>query len=49
MSLASLIIALGMLVDNAIVMSESIIVRMEAGEKAKQAAAAVAAQSKASG
>ena len=31
MSLASLIIALGMLVDNAIVMSESIMVRMEGG------------------
>ncbi len=42
MSLASLIIALGMLVDNAIVMSESIMVRMGAGEDAKQAAIASA-------
>lgn len=32
-SIASLIIALGMLVDNAIVMSEDIMVRMEKGEK----------------
>ena len=31
MSLAALIIALGMLVDNAIVMSESIMVQMAAG------------------
>ena len=38
MSLASLIIALGMLVDNAIVMSESIMVRMEHGRSAKDAA-----------
>ena len=38
MSLASLIIALGMLVDNAIVMSESIMVRMERGEAAQSAA-----------
>ncbi|MCP4286405.1 MAG: efflux RND transporter permease subunit, partial [Gammaproteobacteria bacterium] len=37
-TLASLIIALGMLVDNAIVMSESIMVKMEAGEKATSAA-----------
>ncbi|MCO7223367.1 efflux RND transporter permease subunit [Pleionea sp. CnH1-48] len=37
MSLASLIIALGMLVDNAIVMSESIIVRTNQGEPVKQA------------
>ncbi|MBW2593893.1 MAG: efflux RND transporter permease subunit, partial [Deltaproteobacteria bacterium] len=37
-SLASLIIALGMLVDNAIVMSESIMVKMEAGEKPVAAA-----------
>ncbi len=37
MSLASLIIALGMLVDNAIVMSESIIVRVERGEAIKEA------------
>lgn len=38
MSLASLIIALGMLVDNAIVMSESIMVRAEKGESVKDAA-----------
>ena len=38
MSLASLIIALGMLVDNAIVMSESIMVQMERGKKAVDAA-----------
>ncbi len=38
MSLASLIIALGLLVDNAIVMSESILVRLQAGEKARAAA-----------
>ena len=38
MSLASLIIALGMLVDNAIVMSESTMVRMSQGKSAKQAA-----------
>jgi multidrug efflux pump subunit AcrB len=38
MSLASLIIALGMLVDNAIVMAESIMVRMQRGEEAKAAA-----------
>ena len=38
MSLASLIIALGMLVDNAIVMSESVLVRMERGIAAKEAA-----------
>ena len=37
-SLASLIIALGMLVDNAIVVSESIMVKMENGEKAIDAA-----------
>jgi len=37
-SLASLIIALGMLVDNAIVVSESIMVRMEKGVKAFDAA-----------
>ncbi|MEM7467492.1 MAG: efflux RND transporter permease subunit [Pseudomonadota bacterium] len=37
MSLASLIIALGMLVDNAIVMSESIMVRIDAGEQSKSA------------
>ncbi|MFC1682688.1 efflux RND transporter permease subunit [Candidatus Zixiibacteriota bacterium] len=38
MSLASLIIALGMLVDNAIVMSESIMVQMRGGKKAIDAA-----------
>ena len=38
MSLASLIIALGMLVDNAIVMSESIMVQMQQGKAAKNAA-----------
>lgn len=38
MSLASLIIALGMLVDNAIVMTESIMVRSEKGESVKSAA-----------
>ncbi|MCW7754932.1 efflux RND transporter permease subunit [Desulfobotulus sp. H1] len=39
-SLASLIIALGMLVDNAIVMSEAMMVRMESGEKKLDAALA---------
>ena len=38
MSLASLIIALGMLVDNAIVMSESIMVQMRRGKPARSAA-----------
>ncbi|UCF06609.1 MAG: efflux RND transporter permease subunit [bacterium] len=38
MSLASLIIALGMLVDNAIVMSESIMVQMSAGKTSFNAA-----------
>ncbi len=38
MSLASLIIALGMLVDNAIVMSESIMVQMAGGKKPVEAA-----------
>jgi multidrug efflux pump subunit AcrB len=38
MSLAALIIALGLLVDNAIVISESIMVRMAAGEDGIQAA-----------
>lgn len=38
MSLASLIIALGMLVDNAIVMSESIMVQMSEGKKPVKAA-----------
>jgi len=37
-SLAALIMALGMLVDNAIVMAESIMVKMENGESAKDAA-----------
>ncbi len=37
-SLAALIIALGMLVDNAIVMAESIMVRMEKGEQRLEAA-----------
>ena len=37
MSLASLIIALGMLVDNAIVMSESIMVRVQNGQDARTA------------
>ena len=41
-SLASLIIALGMLVDNAIVVSESIMIKMEKGEKAMEAAIASA-------
>ena len=41
-SLASLIIALGMLVDNAIVVAESIMVKMEKGEKAIDAAIASA-------
>ena len=40
MSLAALIIALGMLVDNAIVMSESIMVQMAEGQPAVQAAVA---------
>ena len=38
MSLAALIIALGMLVDNAIVMAESIMVRMSAGQERVDAA-----------
>jgi len=38
MSLAALIIALGMLVDNAIVMSESVMVQMSEGKNAVQAA-----------
>ncbi|MCC6142944.1 MAG: efflux RND transporter permease subunit, partial [Candidatus Hydrogenedentes bacterium] len=37
-SLAALIIALGMLVDNGIVVSESIMVQMQAGKDARQAA-----------
>lgn len=43
-SLASLIIALGMLVDNAIVMSEAIIVRRSQGEDRVRAAIAAAAE-----
>ena len=37
-SLAALIMALGMLVDNAIVVSEAIVVKMEKGSDAKEAA-----------
>jgi multidrug efflux pump subunit AcrB len=44
MSIAALIMALGMLVDNAIVMSESIMVQMAAGKKAVQAAIDSAAE-----
>ncbi|NIM20448.1 MAG: AcrB/AcrD/AcrF family protein [Candidatus Latescibacteria bacterium] len=44
MSLASLIIALGMLVDNAIVMSESIMVQMSEGKKGVEAAVDSAAE-----
>jgi len=44
MSLAALIIALGMLVDNAIVMSESIMVSMAEGRKAVDAAVESAAE-----
>ncbi|MDH3744611.1 MAG: efflux RND transporter permease subunit, partial [Acidobacteriota bacterium] len=44
MSLASLMIALGLLVDNAIVMSESIMVRISEGVPAKEAAIASAAE-----
>lgn len=40
MSLAALIIALGLLVDNAIVMSESVLVRLKTGEKPQAAALA---------
>ncbi|MBO1518952.1 efflux RND transporter permease subunit [Oceanisphaera pacifica] len=40
-SLGALIIALGMLVDNAIVVTDGILVRMQKGEQAEQAAAAV--------
>ena len=42
MSLVSLIIALGLLVDNAIVMSESILVRRQEGSNAREAALASA-------
>ena len=45
-SLAALIMALGMLVDNAIVMAESVMVRMEKGEKAYNAAVASASELK---
>ncbi len=45
-SLAALIIALGMLVDNGIVMSESIMVQMENGKKAMDAAIDSAAELK---
>jgi len=45
-SLAALIIALGMLVDNGIVMSENILVRMEDGEEALVAAINSAAEMK---
>ena len=41
-SLAALIIALGMLVDNGVVMAESMMVRMSAGESGKDAAIASA-------
>jgi multidrug efflux pump subunit AcrB len=44
MSLAALIIALGLLVDNAIVMSESIMVQMAEGKPAKEAAISSAAE-----
>lgn len=43
-SLGALIIALGMLVDNAIVVTEGILVRVQQGEKAKQASIAVVNQ-----
>lgn len=45
-SLAALIIALGMLVDNGVVISEDILVRMENGESAVDAAIASAANMK---
>ncbi len=44
MTLASLIIALGMLVDNAIVMSETIMIQMQQGKPARQAAIDSAAE-----
>ncbi|MEZ5066010.1 MAG: efflux RND transporter permease subunit [bacterium] len=44
MSLAALIIALGLLVDNAIVMAESIMVQMQEGKPAFQAAVDTAAE-----
>ncbi len=39
-TLAALIMALGMMVDNAIVVAESVVVKIEAGSKAKEAAIA---------
>lgn len=44
-SLGALIIALGMLVDNAIVVVDGVLVRMQKGEKAESAASAVVKQS----
>ncbi|EKE72161.1 efflux RND transporter permease subunit [Gallaecimonas xiamenensis] len=44
-SLGALIIALGMLVDNAIVVVDGVLVRMQKGESAEQAAATVVKQS----
>jgi multidrug efflux pump subunit AcrB len=44
MTLASLIIALGMLIDNAIVVSESILVRMSGGEAGLDAAVATGSE-----
>jgi len=44
-SLGALIIALGMLVDNAIVVVDGILIRTQRGEKGREAAAAVVAQS----
>ena len=44
MSLSALIISLGLLVDNAIVMSESIMVGMQRGQTAKESALAAAAE-----
>ncbi|MCP4200868.1 MAG: efflux RND transporter permease subunit [bacterium] len=46
MSLAALMIALGLLVDNAIVMSESIMVQISEGKPPKEAAIAAAAELK---
>jgi multidrug efflux pump subunit AcrB len=44
-SLGALIIALGMLVDNAIVVVDGVLIRLEKGEDAAEAASAVVAQS----
>jgi multidrug efflux pump subunit AcrB len=44
-SLGALIIALGMLVDNAIVIVDGVLVRLQRGEDAKEASVAVAVQS----